>query len=224
MSPLPSPVPFRGLTTAFATIAALLAVMWALQFWNLATGDSLLQHGITPRDTGELWPDLFTAQFLHTGFPHLIANTLGLAVLGFLAATRGAGRFAWVSLVIMVVGGLGIWLASPSGSITVGASGLVFGYFGYLLVRGFFDRRIRDVLLAFVLTAIFGWSMLWGALPTASGVSWQAHLGGFAGGVAAAYLFRRRPDAPARPSGGTPRAAAAGPRPLSEELKDLGLL
>lgn len=224
MSPLRFAGPLRGLVGAFFITATLLAVLWALQIYNTVTDDSLLTHGITPRRTSEL-PDILTAPFLHVGFAHLIANTIALAVLGFLAATRGLGRFVSVSLVITVVGGLGVWLTSPSNSTTVGASILVFGYFGYLLVRGFFDRKVLDILIAFGITAVYGWAMLWGVLPTASHVSWQGHLFGFVGGVVAARVFRRRRDDRRDGSGtGSRNVAAAGPRPLSEELKDLGLL
>ncbi|MDI2127029.1 rhomboid family intramembrane serine protease [Yinghuangia seranimata] len=221
MSPLPSPNPLRGLRTALVTTAGLLAVLWALQIVQFATDDSLMTYGIRPRRLGEL-VDIYPAQFLHLGFGHLIANTLALAVLGFLAATRGFLRFAGVSLVVMTVCGLGVWLTAPANTNTVGASGLVFGYFGYLLVRGFVDRRLFDIALAFVITGVYGWSMLWGALPTASGVSWQGHLFGFAGGVLAAFLFRR--DRAGRETARPTAPTGGGPRPMSEELKDLGLL
>ncbi|UGQ15424.1 rhomboid family intramembrane serine protease [Yinghuangia sp. ASG 101] len=209
---------------AFFTTAALLAVLWAVQIVNLVTGDALLTHGVSPRRADEL-PDILTAPFVHFGFAHLIGNTLALAVLCFLTATRGRARFAGVSLVITVVGGLGIWLTAASGTNHAGASILVFGYFGYLLVRGFVDRKVLDILIAFVITAVYGWTMLWGVLPTTDHVSWQGHLFGFAGGVVAAHVFRRRGDdgSPAR-SDRPSASGAAGTRPLSQELKDLGLL
>lgn len=224
VSPLPSAVPFRGLIGAFFTTAALLAVLWVVQIVNLVTGDSLLTHGISPRRADEL-PDILTAPFLHFGFAHLIGNTLALAVLCFLTATRGRARFAGVSLVITVVGGLGIWLTAESGSNHAGASILVFGFFGYLLVRGFVDRKLLDILIAFVITAVYGWTMLWGVLPTTDHVSWQGHMFGFAGGVVAAHVFRRRRgDGPPQGSGRPAASRGTGTRPLSEELKDLGLL
>ncbi|MEU8133415.1 rhomboid family intramembrane serine protease [Streptodolium elevatio] len=228
VSPLGSAVPFRGLVSSFFVTVTLLAVLWALQVYNVATDDSLLPHGISPRDKAEL-PDILTAPFLHFGFGHLISNTVPVAVLGFLCATRGVSRFVGLTLVIVVVGGLGVWLTSPANSVTAGASILVFGYFGYLLVRGFLDRKLLDILIAFVVTGVYGWSMLMGVLPTADHVSWQGHLFGFVGGVAAAYVFRRRRDKPREADGGSRtvgahRTTAAGPRPLSDELKDLGLL
>ncbi|WP_436786247.1 rhomboid family intramembrane serine protease [Yinghuangia sp. YIM S10712] len=227
MSPLAPATPFRGLIGAFCTTVALMAVLWVVQVYNVVTDDSLLTHGISPRRADEL-PDILSAPFLHFGFGHLIGNTIALPALCFLTATRGRARFVGVSLVITVVGGLGIWLTASDNSNHAGASILVFGYFGYLLVRGFVDRRLLDILTAFVITATYGWSMLWGVLPVSVHVSWQGHLFGFAGGVAAAYAFRRRRDDPVHPRGKSPAgrrgADTPGARPLSDELKDLGLL
>ena len=71
----------------------------------------------------------------------------------------------------------------------MGASGLVFGLFAFLLVRGFFNRSWWQILLSVVLFMGYG-SILFGLIPTVAGfVSWQAHLGGAIGGVAAALLL-----------------------------------
>jgi membrane associated rhomboid family serine protease len=107
-----------------------------------------------------------------------------------------------VSLTIILASGLGVWFTAPEHSNTAGASGLIFGLFGYLVVRGCVDRRIGDVALGAVVAVLYG-SILWGVLPTASGVSWQGHLFGLAGGVLAAFLTssRRTPGAP-RPDWG----------------------
>jgi membrane associated rhomboid family serine protease len=171
--------------------AAKLIILWTLLLWLLeavdqATGNSLDTFGIVPRKQSEL-VDVIPAAFMHFGFAHLIANTLPLLVLGFLAALRGTGRFLAVALTIILVSGLGVWLVAPDSSNTAGASGLIFGLFGYLLVRGFVDRRITDVALGGVVAVFYG-SILWGVLPTESGISWQGHLFGLIGGVVAAFM------------------------------------
>lgn len=165
-------------------------LLWVLEVVDQATGNALDTFGIAPRQTDEL-VDVVPAAFMHFGFEHLMANTVPLLVLGFMAALRGVGTFLAVALITIVVSGLGVWLTAPEPSNTAGASGLVFGLFGYLVVRGFVDRRIADVALGGVVLVLYG-SILWGVLPTTPGVSWQGHLFGLIGGVAAAFMTSRR--------------------------------
>jgi membrane associated rhomboid family serine protease len=177
-------------TAAAALMVAWVALLWALEAVDVLAGHRLDSLGIVPRRSGELL-DIVPAAFTHFGFDHVAANSLPLLVLGFIAALRGIGRYLAVSLTIIVVGGLGVWLISPANTNTAGASGLIFGLFGYLLVRGFVDRRALDVIVGLCVGLLYG-SILWGALPTAQGVSWQGHLFGLVGGVTAAFLFRER--------------------------------
>ncbi|MET7860889.1 rhomboid family intramembrane serine protease [Streptomyces sp. NPDC005318] len=183
--------------TAGALMLGWIALLWVLESIDMATGQALDTHGITPREPGELL-DIVPAAFLHSGWEHVASNTLPLLVLGFVAALGGIRRFAAVVLTVIVVSGLGVWLTAPPYTVTLGASGVVFGLFGYLLVRGFVDRRALDIVVGFVIAAIYG-SLLWGVLPTDSGISWQAHLFGLIGGVGAAFAFRR-PRRSARPA------------------------
>ncbi|MFH8403205.1 rhomboid family intramembrane serine protease [Streptomyces sp. NPDC018019] len=180
---------------AAALMLGWVALLWGLEIADAASGNALDTFGIQPREPGEL-ADVLPAAFVHFGFDHLAANTLPLLLLGFLAALRsGLGRFAGVVLLIALTSGLGVWLTAPAGSNTAGASGVVFGLFGYLLIRGFIDRKPLDIALGVLVAVVYG-SLLWGALPTNSGISWQAHLFGLVGGVLAAFVFRQRPTAP----------------------------
>jgi membrane associated rhomboid family serine protease len=160
-----------------------------LEVIDVISGHALDTFGITPREAGEL-RDVVPAAFMHFGFDHLAANSVPLLVMGFLAALSGVRRFLAVVAVIVLVSGLGVWLTAPAHSTTAGASGVVFGLFGYLVLRGFVDRRVGDVLLGVLVGAVYG-SILWGVLPTTPGVSWQGHLFGLLGGAAAALVFRR---------------------------------
>ncbi|MDX3573315.1 rhomboid family intramembrane serine protease [Streptomyces sp. ID05-47C] len=177
---------------AAVLVAGWVALLWVLEVIDAISGHALDTYGITPREFGEL-RDVVPAAFLHFGFDHLAANSLPLLVMGFLAALSGIRRFLSVAAVITLVSGLGVWLTAPANSTTAGASGVVFGLFGYLVLRGFVDRRIGDVVVGLLVGAVYG-SILWGVLPMATGVSWQGHLFGLIGGVAAAVLFRRTPD------------------------------
>jgi membrane associated rhomboid family serine protease len=169
-------------------MAGWLALLWLLEVIDVATGHALDTGGITPRRFDEL-PDILSAPFLHGSFGHLAGNTLPLLILGFVSALSGIRRFASVVLTVILVSGLGVWLISPANSVTVGASGVVFGLFGFLLVRGFVNRSVVDVVVGVVVAAVYG-SILWGVLPTDSAISWQAHLFGLLGGVGAAFAFR----------------------------------
>ncbi|SDO32924.1 Rhomboid family protein [Actinacidiphila guanduensis] len=179
-------------TAAAMLMLAWLALLWGVEAIDTLSGNRLDGLGITPRRSGEL-VDIVPSAFIHFGFGHLASNSLPLLVLGFIAALRGIGRFLAVSLVIIVIDGLGVWLFSPAHTNTAGASGLIFGLFSYLLVRGFVDHRVLDVVVGLAIGAYYGTSILWGVLPVHTGVSWQGHLFGLIAGVTAAYLFRERP-------------------------------
>ncbi|MFD5395662.1 rhomboid family intramembrane serine protease [Streptomyces sp. NPDC127097] len=167
------------------------ALLWLLEGVDFATGGALDTFGITPREPAEL-ADVVPAAFLHFGFGHLVANTLPLLLLGLVAALRsGVRRFLAVAALIILTSGLGVWFTAAPDSNTAGASGVVFGLFGYLLVRGFIERKLLDIGIGLVVGVLYG-SILWGALPTDSGISWQGHLFGLIGGVLAAFVFRGR--------------------------------
>ncbi|MFD9887810.1 rhomboid family intramembrane serine protease [Amycolatopsis sp. NPDC059027] len=134
---------------------------------------------------GVLW-----APLLHAGWSHLFSNTVPVLIFSFLAMAAGIGRWAIVTAIIWVVSGLGVWLVGPSDAVTVGASGLAFGWLAFLLVRGIFNRAFGQILVAVVLLGV--WSgMLWGLLPGNPGISWQGHLFGALSGVLAAWLMAR---------------------------------
>lgn len=182
--------PIHPLRRALTLWGALIAVMWLILFADWVTPGSLTSWGITPRSLDGLVPGLIAAPLLHADAGHLAANMVPLAVMGTIAALRD-WRALWTALVaITLVSGLGVWLTSPTGSVTVGASGVVFGLFGYLLGRGVFARRLGDIAISVLLILVYG-SMIWGILPTQSHISWQAHLFGFLGGLAAAFALAR---------------------------------
>ncbi|MFE2141375.1 rhomboid family intramembrane serine protease [Streptomyces sp. NPDC059456] len=166
------------------------ALLWLIELADLATGHALDAYGITAR-TADGLTGIPLAPFLHFGFDHVASNSIPLLVLGFVAALSGIRRFLALCAVVVLVDGLGVWLVSPSGTVTAGASGLVFGLFGYLLVRGFVERRPLGVLVGLAIAAYWGTVIVTGILPTDSAVSWQAHLFGLLAGTAAAFRFPR---------------------------------
>jgi len=193
---------------AFFVMAGFLAVIWVLQIANWADHYRIaLDYGIRPRDTGSL-PDVISAPFLHFSWAHIEGNSGPLFIFGFLAAYRGVRKFIWVTLLIIAASGLAAWLGAPSNTVGAGASGLVFGYFGYIMVRGFFDRHLIDMAIGVIMALSFAYQF--SVLLPRAGIGWQAHIGGLAGGVAAGWIFReRRPKAPAKPA--TAAGTTAGP-------------
>ncbi len=170
-------------------LLAAVAAMWALEVLDLLTGHALDAWGIRPRSLRGL-VGIPLSPFLHGGFAHLLANTLPLFVLGMLVSLRGTGQLVRVSLVVVLVGGAGVWLVGNSNHI--GASGLIFGYFGYLLLRGLFDKSVMSLLLGLGVLLVYG-GLIWGVLPSDPHVSWQAHLCGLVAGGIAARIVRPQP-------------------------------
>lgn len=165
-------------------LALLLAIMWVEEAIDFVLHGALNQYGIVPRNVTGLRGIVF-APFLHANFTHLVANTLPFASLAWFVMLRRMRDFVIVSLTVMLIGGLGTWLIGPSYSVHIGASGVIFGYLGFLLARGFFERSWIAILLSLAVAFVYG-GALWGVLPGQAGVSWQGHLFGFIGGVLAA--------------------------------------
>jgi membrane associated rhomboid family serine protease len=183
----------RKLRDAVVLMAAFVALIWILQVFNWADGYRLdADFGILPRNVGRL-PEIFTAPFLHISWQHIEGNTIPLFVLGVLAAYRGVKKFLLVTLIVAVASGLAVWLFQGN-ELTVGASGLIFGYFGYVVIRGFFDRNLLDIGVGAV-AGILYWTILQVAIPGTPGVSWIGHVGGLVGGVVAAWVLRERSTA-----------------------------
>jgi membrane associated rhomboid family serine protease len=169
----------------------IVGLMWLLEVINSLDGNALNGDGIIPRNVGHLW-GIIAAPFLHASFQHLIGNTIPFVFMGVIIALRGALRLALVTAIVIIAGGLGTWLIAPGGSVTVGASGVVFGYATYLFTRGLFNRSWLEILTGIVVGVVWGGALLSSLVPHYR-VSWQAHACGAVAGVLAAWLLAR-PD------------------------------
>lgn len=186
--------------TSAITMAAIAAVLIAIELIDALTPNHDLDaNGIEPREVGGL-DGIVWSPFLHGDWSHLFGNLGPGVVLGFLLLM--AKRFLAVTGVVWLISGVGVWLTAPSYSVTIGASGIIFGWLTYLLIRGIFNRNLRQILIGLVLFLVYG-SVLWGVLPTDESISWQGHLFGAIGGVLAAWYLasrdRRRRPAPSAP-------------------------
>ncbi|MCA9574151.1 MAG: rhomboid family intramembrane serine protease [Myxococcales bacterium] len=163
-------------------------------------GMTLDVFGIRPRTQAGL-VGILLAPFLHGGFQHVLNNSIGMLFLGGAVILRSVRDYVVVFLSAMFVGGLGVWLIAPSNSVHIGASGVVYGYLGYLLTTGWFERKPLAIVLSVVAAVLWG-GLLPGVLPGQPGISWQGHLFGCLGGVlAASYLAKRAPAREAQPNG-----------------------
>jgi membrane associated rhomboid family serine protease len=202
---------------AFFLMVGFIALIWILQIANWADRYGLDgTYGILPRSLGHL-QDIFIAPFLHFSWDHIEGNSGPLFVFGLLAAYRGVVRFLGITLVVAITSGLAVWLFQGNNELSVGASGLIFGYFGYVLTRGIIDRNVIDALAAIVIGLSYAY-ILTVAIPGAHGVSWIGHLGGLVGGIASGWIFRTWRRLP-RGSRATPSGGSGPGSPGTKELQ-----
>lgn len=187
----------RELKTQGSVLFGLVGFMWLVHIVNAVVFQGRLAGlGVHPRTLFGLVGILF-APFLHGSFAHIMGNTLPMIVLGFFVMLRRKRDLAYVSILSALVGGLGTWLIAPSASVHVGASVLVFGYLGYLLVRGVLERSFWSIAGSVAVFLLYG-GALFGILPGEAGISWQSHLFGLLGGVLAARLLVKPKEAPSK--------------------------
>ncbi|HAT1134879.1 TPA: rhomboid family intramembrane serine protease [Corynebacterium striatum] len=170
--------------TGISLAVGFLVVEWLVQIINfLIFGGALSNYGIRPLDFNGIW-GIFTAPLLHANFEHLIGNSVPGAIFCFLIGL--SGRKAWweVTIITVLVAGIGTWLLGGPGTSHIGASSLVYGWLAYLIIRGLFNRSFSQTALGVVLGFAYS-GLVWGVLPVYEGVSWQGHLFGAIGGVIA---------------------------------------
>jgi membrane associated rhomboid family serine protease len=170
--------------TQILILGTLVGLMWGLEILDtFVFSHGLDTLGLLPRQAIGLRGILFSP-FLHGNFAHLSANTIPFVILGWLIMSQSISNFVIVSVICMVLGGLGTWLFAANG-LHIGASGVIFGYLGFLLARYYFDRRLSSGIIALFVGSTYG-SVLWGVLPSVPGISWEGHLFGFLSGILAA--------------------------------------
>lgn len=173
----------REFKTHIGVLGGLIGLMWLIEIVDVFLSNQLNYYGIIPRTSIGLRGILF-APFLHSGFGHLISNTIPFVTLGWFVMLREVREFFIVSTIALLASGIGVWLFGAPG-VHLGASGVVFGYFGFLLSRAYFERSPLAIALSAAVALLYG-GLIWGVLPTRLGISWEGHLFGFVGGVLAA--------------------------------------
>jgi membrane associated rhomboid family serine protease len=176
-------IPFKQQLRMVVVFMAILAV---IEIVNLLTFRSLVQFGISPRNLSSL-PFIFTAPFIHGGLWHFFSNIVPLGIFSFLLLQHGKTRFYIVTVTCILLTGISVWLFARSAN-HVGASGLVYSYFGFLLFAGIISREFKLVLISIAVGFVYG-SMVFGVLPLNAYVSWESHLFGLLSGIACAFWW-----------------------------------
>ena len=178
----------RSLKAQTVTLGASVGALWVAFAANTVLGGALLRFGIVPRTADGLL-GIFVAPFLHANLNHLIANTIPFLLFGWLVMLRDRKHFLPVTLFALLGSGLLAWTLGAPGSVHVGASGVIFGYLGFLLLSGWYARSFTSIVLSVGVAVLWGGTVMQ-VLPGTPGISWQGHLGGLIGGILAARRFR----------------------------------
>jgi membrane associated rhomboid family serine protease len=182
---------YAALGRAFVAMCAVVPVLALIELLDQRLGGELDSFaGIHPK---RIWglDGIFLAPLVHDGFPHLLANSAPLIILGTFVLAAGTRRFLLTTLLIAVTSGLAVWFLTPANYLVLGASGVIFGWLGFLLMRGIVERSLWNLGVALVAGLLYGWQLV-ALLPGDQRVSWQGHLFGFIGGLLGAIVFRRR--------------------------------
>lgn len=170
-------------------VGYIFAILLCIELVNLFTGRFLNQFSIVPRSFASL-PFIFTAPFLHAGLQHFASNILTLCVFALLAFQFGHRKFILLSIGLIIGTGLLVWLFGRN-AYHLGASGIIYGYFGFLVLAGFLSKKIGLMIIS-VLVAFFYGTMVWGVLPSQPYVSWESHLFGFICGLFLAWFLTKK--------------------------------
>jgi membrane associated rhomboid family serine protease len=177
------------LKSHIAILGVLVGLMWFVRIADSVLPGTANVYGIIPRTSIGLRGILFSP-FLHGSYQHLISNTIPFIMLGWFVMLRSVKEFFTVSAIVMLASGLGVWFFGAPG-VHIGASGVIFGYFGFLLSRAYFERSALSIALSLTVGLLYG-SLIWGVLPNQLHISWEGHLFGFIGGVLAAKWLSKR--------------------------------
>ena len=174
----------------FKILITCLAIFWIVEIADFFVfNGSLNNYGIQPHTSIGL-RGIFFAPFLHGSFGHLIANSLPFFTLAWLTMIQDTKDFYIASIVSALIGGLGVWIFGSPGSVHIGASIWIYGYLGFLLLRGYFQKNMLSIFVSVFVAIAYG-SLIWGVFPSEMSVSWQGHLFGFVGGAIAAKMVAR---------------------------------
>jgi len=166
-------------------VICLVVIMWVIEVVNAGVDHRLSTFGILPREFSGI-PGIFFWPFLHANYYHLMANTFPFAALAWFVMASGMWVFVRTLVMITLLAGTAVWLLGRS-AYHVGASGLIFGFFGFLVARAIYEKSLMSVIVACIAVFFYG-GMIWGILPSGATVSWEGHLFGLIAGIISARV------------------------------------
>lgn len=171
----------------FTAASVLLGLIWLVSLLELSGISPELFPKLFPRNFSAL-PGVLSMPFLHGDLVHLLSNTITFLVFAVLISLSGNKHFIKVTISIILLSGLAVWLFARS-AYHIGASGMIFGYFGFLTMRMFYSPKIGTIIISILVIVLYG-SMIWGVLPKGPHISWEAHLFGFLSGIIVAKMMK----------------------------------
>ncbi|HEX6385015.1 MAG TPA: rhomboid family intramembrane serine protease [Anaerolineae bacterium] len=186
-------VPFvTSVETAVKAVGILFITVWGMFFIDgmFFSNNLRRQYGVQPHRS--LNPArFFTSPLLHGSYDHLWGNTRHLLFFSGITLLMLAEiqAFILVTIVVTIVEGAGMWLYGDAGTNHLGASGLVLGYFSFILAYGFLIERGVWAIVAVALALLFGRRVYRLLRFPGGNVSFAGHLWGFMGGIIAAYVL-----------------------------------
>jgi len=183
---------YASIGRAFVVMCAVIMGLFAIELLDQVTGHSLDAGGAIITRTPSGLDGIVFAPFLHQSWAHLYGNSVPLLLTGTFVLAGGAKRFVSVTALVALTSGVAAWLfGGQTGTHTIGASGIIFGYLGFLVMRGIVERTRWTIAVAVLVGVLYGVAIS-GVVPGDPHVSWQGHLGGLIGGLIAAVVFRKR--------------------------------
>jgi len=150
---------------------------------------NLNQFGIVPRSTDNL-VGILCAPFLHASWGHLFSNFFPFIIFGTLIGLQSVKRFFLLFAIHIVSTGILVWLFARGNSVHIGMSGVIYAFWGYLLVYGLVRRQLLHIIIS-LLTLIFYGGLVLGLFPTEIGVSFESHMLGAVVGALSGYYFAK---------------------------------
>ena len=180
---------FKYSRSVFLVPTLFVFTIWLVYWIEIQFGFNFNKFGVYPRTLIGFRGVLFT-HFIHGDANHLFNNSIPLFVLT-MSLFYFYKDIAWKILIFgALLTGISTWFIARD-SYHIGASGVVYLLFSFILFSGIIRKHFRLVALSLIIIFLYG-SMVWYILPIKEGMSWEGHLSGFVVGLIFAIIFKNK--------------------------------